>query len=98
MPFTGGTAPRDTRLSTLASLITLSDRYFTAAFFWSSVAFAEIDQKFAGLPAMSAGSPLPPGTVGKVVQPSLLCANCGLACLIVGNAQEPIRYMAALLV
>jgi hypothetical protein len=42
---------------------------FCAVVFSAAVAFEEIDRYWAGLPTVSLGSPFPPSTPGKFIQP-----------------------------
>src|SRR6478609_3605511 len=55
-----------------------------------------MDQKFEGLPTTAVGSPAPPSTVGKLVQPSLPADRKSAALVLkFAYAQEPCRIIAA---
>src|SRR3954447_12675261 len=68
-PFTIGTDPLSTHCLISASVRTPLAKNALAASFCCAVALEEIDRYWPGLPTVLLGSPLPPSTGGKFIQP-----------------------------
>src|ERR687886_685276 len=69
--FTIGTEPLSTHSLTSASVRTSVLKNFFAVSFACALALEEIERYWPGLPTVSLGSPLPPSTGGKFIQPRL---------------------------